>query len=310
LRRKSLLLTGPRTLEWVAEDLSPLQAHEILVRTTSGAMSLGTELARYRGGHHAAEAPSYPLMTGYENVGSVIERTAEVSSIPIGQRVVASYGHRSHAVLDARRAIPVPDDIPDSLALLSILSCDVEKGLRKLQPQPDQAVLITGMGVMGLLTLAMLRVRGLTRIDVIDPLPRRRELAIRLGARTAITPAETPPEIAYPLAVECSDRDAAFHMLQRAMQQHGRICVLADGNIEPLTLLPEFHTKELWIAGSSDGWDYAAHAAWFWEYLRQHKPPLDALFDVHITADALPATFAALNEGMLSAIKVLIAYEE
>jgi alcohol dehydrogenase len=202
----------------------------------------------------------------------------------------------------------VPTDIHDSLALLSILSCDVEKGLRRLQPQPDQAVLITGMGVIGLLTLAMLRARGLISIDVIDPVPRRRELALRLGARSAITPDETPPEIAYTLAVECSDRDAAFHTLQRAMQQHGRICVLADGNIEPLTLLPEFHTKELWIVGSSDGWDYAAHTAWFWEYLRQHKLPLDALFDVRIDADALPATFAALDEGTMSAIKVLITY--
>jgi alcohol dehydrogenase len=87
-----------------------------------------------------------------------------------------------------------------------------------------------------------------------------------------------------------------------------RICVLADGNIEPLTLLPDFHTKELTIIASSDGWDYPAHARWFWHYLRQHRPPLDALFDVRIAAAALPETFAALDEGTLSAVKVLIDY--
>jgi alcohol dehydrogenase len=96
--------------------------------------------------------------------------------------------------------------------------------------------------------------------------------------------------------------------LQRKMVLGGRICVLADGNFEPLTLLPEFHTKELCIVGSSDGWDYAAHAAWFWEYLRQQSPPLDELFDVRIPASALPETFAALDTGTLSAVKVLIDY--
>src|SRR5688572_23198031 len=118
--RRSLLLTMPRTLEWVSNELPSLQAHEILVQTASGAISIGTELARFRGSHRDAESPRYPIMTGYENIGIVIARGSDVSAIDIGQRIVASYGHRTHTILDAGRVIVVPDDIPDPLALLSI----------------------------------------------------------------------------------------------------------------------------------------------------------------------------------------------
>jgi len=311
VRCRSLLLTAPRTLEWVDEELQPLAPHEILVRTTSGAISLGTELSRYRGSGRS-ELSTYPLMTGYENVGVIIECGSEVEGFDEGDRVLGTYGHRTHAILDARRAIPVPDAIFDPIAILAILSCDVEKGLRRIAPQPSESALITGAGTMGLLAVFMLRARGLTRIDVVDPLYERRAAAIKLGARHALSPDEAyVSEEQYTIGVECSDQDVGFHLLQTKLDRYGRICVLADGNLEPFTLLPEFHSKELMTFGSSDGWDYPAHAAWYFDYVRRTQPPLDALFDVRITPDQLPETFAALVDiGTLSAIKVLVDYAE
>lgn len=308
-RRRSLYITAPRTLGWIDSTLPALQPHEILVQTTSGAISQGTELARYRGSERAAEPPRYPLMSGYESVGIVTQRGADVRNFEIGDRVVAAYGHRSHAILDARTAIKVPRDVSDQAAILSILSCDVEKGIRKLNPQNADAVLITGAGVMGLLSVIMLRARGLAHVDVIEPDQRRREVASQLGARAVYTPDQAAKlDAQYPLGLECSDLDAGFALLQIRMAREGRICVLADGNIEALRLQPEFHTKELTIVGSSDGWDYAAHAAWWFDYVRRTNPPLDLLFDVQITPDALIETFEGLDEGTISAIKVLVEY--
>jgi alcohol dehydrogenase len=211
----------------------------------------------------------------------------------------------------AASVISVPDDISDALALLAILSCDVAKGVRKLAPRPEQPIVISGAGEIGLLALFMLTALGCYLVDVIEPLPIRRTLARRLGARAVFAPdALTSRADDYALGFECSSRDEAFALLQQLMQPQGHICILADGNLEPLTLTAAFHHKELHIVGSSDGWDYRAHAAWYFHILRQRAVPLEALFDRQVQAADLAATFAGIADGSTSCIKVLVQYPE
>ena len=112
----------------------------------------------------------------------------------------------------------------------------------------------------------------------------------------------------YTVAFECSSRQDAFELLQRKMQREGRICMLSDGNIEPLILSPTFHEKELMIVGSSDGWDYQEHAKWFFNIVQEHASDLENLFEYQTTADDLIATFELLATGEIVPIKVLVRY--
>jgi threonine dehydrogenase-like Zn-dependent dehydrogenase len=435
--RHSLLLTAPRHLVWAREILPPLQADEVLVQTTAGAISIGSELPIYCGTARSSAPVTYPRMTGYESVGRVVACGSAVTRLRLGDRVVAFYGHRTHGVISEAKAIPVPDEISDALALLAILTCDMAKGVRKviseapalnrpgrssapphrsasLQPisgsdtsesdisesgvvgvasppkpdlnappawvvraslsgpfreapraagmprggrrrrflpplpasgnerskrpggevgvgqwgpraprrngsvregmgaaspprLPDAPALITGAGAIGLLTLFMLQAMGVQAVDVVEPRAERRALATQLGARRAL---ETVREDAsYAIGFECSSRDAAFALLQRALQPGGRICVLADGNIEPLVLTPAFHEKELLIVGSSDGWDYPGHARWFFSIVGEQAHNLEQIFDYHTTAANLIATFAHLASGAIRPIKVLVEYK-
>ena len=146
-------------------------------------------------------------------------------------------------------------------------------------------------------------------IDIVEPRAERRTMALQLGARMAIPPQEiTSVSDMYPIAFECSSSNKAFELLQRKMQREGRICILSDGNIEPLTLTPTFHKKELMIVGSSDGWDYQEHAKWFFNFVSEHIPKLEELFDYQTTADNLIATFELLATGAIVPIKVLVYY--
>jgi alcohol dehydrogenase len=306
MQRHSLLLTAPRQLAWVADELSEPGPGEALVVTTAGAVSIGTELPHYLGVSRGLAADAYPMMTGYESVGRVAAAGAGVPVELVGQRVVAFYGHRTAALVAADKALPVPDDIPDDLALLAILSCDVMKGVRKLAPQPGQTALVTGAGTIGLLAVWTLATLGVT-VDALEPDAARRALALRLGARRAAAdPAAL--DTAYPLGVECSSRDVAFAALQARMAQDGRLCVVSDGNLEPLTLTPHFHARELTIVGSSDGWDYPAHAAWFWPHARPHAA-LTALYGWRVRREELPEAFARLAAaGRERPVKVLVEY--
>jgi len=97
--------------------------------------------------------------------------------------------------------------------------------------------------------------------------------------------------------------------LQRRMQYTGRICILADGNIEPLVLAPAFHEKELSVVGSSDGWDYQEHARWYFSIMSEHAHNLEQLFDYHTTVNDLVSTFERLASGTIAPVKVLVRYD-
>ena len=108
MQRGSLLLTAPKRLEWITENLLPLQPHEVLVQTVAGAISIGAELPPYCGTARSTQQPSYPYMTGYESIGTVIACGRDVQHLSIGDRVVAFYGHRTHAIIPETKAIKIP----------------------------------------------------------------------------------------------------------------------------------------------------------------------------------------------------------
>jgi alcohol dehydrogenase len=307
---QSLYLASQRQLQWTTEALPPPAAHQVLVRTTTSALSIGNELPLYNGTARTGRPIEYPLMTGYESVGVVLASGSQVQKVQPGDRVVAFYGHRTYAVVSEADVIVVPDDIADPLALLVILTCDAASGIRKLGPMPEQAALITGAGAMGLLTLFMLKAYGITHIDVVEPRQERHALAYQIGARTVFFPQDAAVATEkYAVAFECSSRNRAFALLQEQMQHNACICVVADGNHEPLTLTPAFHERELKVVGSHRGWNYQKHAAWYFSIVRQKPARLEQLFEQEIAHTALIATFERLANSSLRPVKVLVHYD-
>jgi 2-desacetyl-2-hydroxyethyl bacteriochlorophyllide A dehydrogenase len=146
----------------------------ILVRTEFSTISRGTELDLYTGQMHGrgTNAQWYPLLPGYMPVGIVEEVGANVTHVAPGDRVVGSNlfsgfderycvawaGHteyvvfspHSHARLGARRALPVPDEIPPERAGLAMLAGVAWHGVReKVRPERGEIILVIGQGVIG-----------------------------------------------------------------------------------------------------------------------------------------------------------------
>ena len=305
-----LLLQAPRQLAWVCEPLPDLGPHDLLPHTRTGAISLGTELPLYLGKSRGVHQPEYPFMTGYETVAEVIACGPAVQSVSVGDRVVAFYGHRTAAVVPEARVVPIPPSVPDMLAVLLILACDTAKGLSKVALHAQSRVVITASGTIGLLTLFNRHARGLRDIVVIDPVAHRRTVAQTFGARTAFAPdGKSIYEQSCDIGFECSSRDSAFHLLQDLVEPNGPLCILADGNLEPLTLTPAFHAKELTVVGSSDGLDYRSYAIWLWEIAQSGRYPLTSVFEQTADAETLPVTFEQLAASNMRPFKVFVQYE-
>jgi threonine dehydrogenase-like Zn-dependent dehydrogenase len=86
----------------------------------------------------------------------------------------------------------VPDDLPDEAAVaVEPLACAVHAAL-KLDPGPDDTVLVVGAGSVGLFTVAALRqLTGAGRVVCVAKHARQRKEALRLGADEVVHPRET-----------------------------------------------------------------------------------------------------------------------
>lgn len=95
-----------------------------------------------------------------------------------------------HAVIDRRSLVPIPDDIPPLTAAL--FGCAVITGagavLNTADVRPGESVAVFGLGGVGLSAVLGAVVAGAAPIIAIDPVPAKRELALRLGATHAYAP--------------------------------------------------------------------------------------------------------------------------
>ena len=310
LLAKSLLLYDPQTLKW-NEDMLPIVGDDdVIIETIAGAISIGSEMPRYRGNSREIQSPDYPLMTGYESYGRITGVGKNIPEQLIGEKVLAFYGHSTHAVLPFKDVIFAPSRIPPPTALLAILTCDVAKGIRKLNIKADERVLISGAGAIGLISIWLLKKYGIQSIHVLELNAERRDKALALGANVAVHPAEAQFWADdFEVGIECSNQDSAFQILQEKMTHQGRIAVLSDGNVEPLRLSAHFHHKELTLIGSSDGWDYQRHAIWFWQAVEDDHSLAETLFDLTIPHMDLSVTFFKLWKDLINPVKVLINYQ-
>ncbi len=137
-----------------------------------------------------------PLALGYCNVGQVIESRAEGFSV--GDRVVSNGKHAEIVAVPGNLCAKVPDNVTDETASFTVLAAIGLQGIRLVQPTIGECVVVTGLGLIGLLTLQMLRAQG-CRVLGIDFDPVRLEMASRFGAEV-VNPAAGEDVLARSLA--------------------------------------------------------------------------------------------------------------
>ena len=123
-----------------------------------------------------------PLALGYCNVGRVIEARAD--GFEPGDRVVSNGKHAAIVAVPRNLCARVPDGVSDEAASFTVVAAIGLQGIRLAQPTLGECVVVTGLGLIGLLTVQMLRAQG-CRVLGIDLDPTKVEQARRFGAETA-----------------------------------------------------------------------------------------------------------------------------
>lgn len=115
--------------------------------------------------------------------------------------------------------VPVPDGIDDAAALLLTDNLPTAwEAVERADPQPGQALVVVGLGAVGLCAVGAARAIGAGPILAVDPVADRRRRAARLGAASTAAPDEA--------------RAALADLLGSARDHHGRDDGLAPAVVE------------------------------------------------------------------------------
>ena len=124
-----------------------------------------------------------PLPLGYCNVGVVQEVGTGVSGYRIGDRVVSNGKHAEVVVVPQNLCARIPDNVDYDTAVFTVIAAIALQGIRLTQPTLGETVAVSGLGLIGLLAVQLLKANG-CRVIGIDYDDRKLALAARFGADT------------------------------------------------------------------------------------------------------------------------------
>lgn len=130
---------------------------------------------------------------GYSCSGIILETGPDLPHFRPGDRVACSgVGYACHSeqnVVPYQLLTPVPEGVDLEDAAFVSLGAIACQGVRRTTPSFGEVFIVSGLGLVGLLTLQVLKAAG-CRVIASDPIPFRRELAATLGADVTAAPEE------------------------------------------------------------------------------------------------------------------------
>jgi 2-desacetyl-2-hydroxyethyl bacteriochlorophyllide A dehydrogenase len=172
-----------------------------------------------------------------------------------GDTVFVHHPHQTEYVVPATTAIPLGAGVePRAGVFLANLETAINVVL-DAAPRLGERVVVFGQGVVGLLITQLLRRTGVSQIVVVDPILRRRELALRLGADLALGQGEATAGSEFDLAIEVSGNAAALDQALSSVAFGSTVVVCSWYGTKPvaLTLGGPFHRRRLRIVSSQVG---------------------------------------------------------
>jgi threonine dehydrogenase-like Zn-dependent dehydrogenase len=262
------------------------------------------ELKLFRGGENLPSR--FPRPLGNMSIGIINEAGSAVKRFKVGDRV---FGH-----LPIRETHTVSEDkiekVPDGMSPQSIVYWDPAEfalgAVRDADVRLGERVAVFGLGAIGLMTVQMAKLSGAILVIAVDPIPLRRELALKHGADIAFDPKAVDAGVEIKLAtgkkgvdvaIEASGSYQALHEAIRSTHLGGLVVPLAfyQGEAKGLRLGEEWHINRITMRSSRSISDpNRDHPMWDSERIKE-------------------VSFQLLKEGKLSVeglIRPIVKFEE
>jgi len=251
---------------------------EIQVRVKSVGIC-GSDLHYYFEGGIGDTPCVYPMVLGHEPSGEVVSTGAGVSGWSAGDRAVlepAIYCYHCEFCLTGRHnvcanlrflstpadpgffrevvnlpvtnVIPLPSNISYEQGSLAEPLAVVMHSMKFADPRIGETAVVFGAGPIGLLTAIVLKMSGIGRLWVVEPLQHRRAMALSQGVDVVLDPGavDVVAEIrkdtgnrGVDLVIDCAAKDGTMNQCLRVARNAARI--VYTGIPSELTVNLEFH---------------------------------------------------------------------
>lgn len=336
---------GPRKIGTREYEEPTLQSREVRLRTLYSGISAGTELTAYRGSNPYLSKQwdtesrlfvdkqatlEYPLEGwGYEEVGEVVELGSAVTMVGPGEVVWGTWGHKSTTVVQedfaAQRRLPQGVDPMigifsriGAIALNAVLDADIHVG---------ENIAVFGQGALGLIATQLAQLNGGTVIAV-DGIPKRLELAEKLGATHILNFAEQSPaeeikrlttNLGADVSIEISGSYRALHEAIRSTAYSSKVVSAGffQGEGQGMFLGEEFHHNRISVVCSQiSGLSPTLDHRWNVERLErtvmslaaEEKIDLSSLVTQTFNVEEADQAFELLDQNPGEAVQVVLEF--
>lgn len=194
-----------------------------------------------------------PLPLGYSNVGVVVEVGRGVTDLAAGDIVVSNGPHAEIVCVPRNLCAKVPAGVSPETASFTVLAAIALQGIRLIEPSLGENVVVTGLGLIGLVAVQLLRAAG-CNVMGIDTDPGRVAMARELGALGVdLSAGEDPLEKAAAfssgrgvdavLLTASTKSDEPVHQAAEMCRQRGRIVLVGVTGLK--LSRADFYEKEL-----------------------------------------------------------------
>ena len=308
---------------------------EVRVETIASAVSAGTEMLVYRG-----EVPqdlpldlptlrgsyAFPIKYGYAVAGRVLDTGSNAGHLYPGDPVFVHHPHQEVFVVPATMLVRLPDDLDP---LLGVFAANLETALNVVHDTPlslGETALVLGAGVVGLLVARLLKLAGARAVLVVDPMERRRKLALAAGADGAFGSEGANGRVmdltggrGVDVAVEVSGSGAALQAAIEAVATEGTVVVASWYGTRPiaLDLGGRFHRGRVSLRSSQVGrlnpelqprWDRERRTETVIGLL--DRLDLRDLISHCLPFGRAPEAYRLLDQRPEEAVQVVFSYEE
>lgn len=360
----------------IVEDVPSPKACKgtVLVETAYSCISIGTEMSGVKEGskpiiQRAMENPEHVAMavkmalqqgigrtlsvvkgalesgnpTGYSAAGNVLETGEGVADIGIGDRVAcAGAGIANHAeIISVPRnlLVKIPEELGFREASTVTLGAIALQGIRRASPTLGETFFVMGLGILGQLTVQMLKANG-CRVIGFDPERMRIDSAVDSGMDYGIYAEDNPMQRVIQLTdgygadgviiTAATPSDEVISQAFQSCRKKGRVVLVGDVGLN--LKRSDFYVKEIDFLISTSygpgryeqnyekkGLDYPiGYVRWtenrnMQEYLRLlsvGKIDINRLMQKEYAINDAPQAYAELKEGKERPLMVFLKYEK
>lgn len=194
-----------------------------------------------------------PMPMGYSNVGVVLEVGSGVTEFKVGDRVLSNGRHAELVCVPKNLCARIPNNVSDADAVFTVVGSIALQGIRLIQPTLGECVVVTGLGLIGLIAVQILKANG-CRVLGLDFDQEKLDLAKKYGAEVVNLATGADPIAAAEafsrgngvdavLITASTDSNEPMHQAATMCRQRGRVVLVGVVGLD--LQRGDFYEKEI-----------------------------------------------------------------